>query len=293
MGIDPSRPGLADPMTLASFLLNLVDTTLLVAALGSIALWFWLLGLRTKGVPLVKWGPTPLGPTTATMLMAVAAWLLILIAVPALILAGSNRSPTDVSFAEQIALSTATNAALLLALPAVLRVFGDRSSPKPADVVSPATRIAQGLITCLIVAPVVYGLYGAARLAWSPTKHPLEAMLRARPDAGVAALTFVSSVLFAPAAEELIFRRYLLSWLAGPRDPASPDTRHELAANVVVSIAFAAVHQAQWPTPLALFPLSLVIGWLYLRTGSLAAAIGLHAGFNAIGTLQLYHSILS
>ncbi len=279
-------------MITASFLLDLVDTTLLLAAIGSFALWFWLLGLRTEGVPLVKWGPTPLGPSTATMLTAVAAWLAILIAVPALILAGSNRSPTDLSFAEQIALSTATNAALLLALPAVLRALDDRSISRPADVVSPATRIAQGLITCLIVAPVVYGLYGAAMLAWSPTKHPLEAMLRARPDAGVAALTFISSVLFAPAAEEWIFRRYLLAWLARPHDPASPGARHELSANIVTSTAFAAVHLAQWPTPVALFPLSMAIGWLYLRTGSLAAAIGLHAGFNAIGTLLLYHSIL-
>ena len=42
-------------------------------------------------------------------------------------------------------------------------------------------------------------------------------------------------------------------------------------ANVVVSLLFAGLHADQWPAPVPLFLLSLVLGWLYLRTGGLAA----------------------
>ena len=53
------------------------------------------------------------------------------------------------------------------------------------------------------------------------------------------------------------------------------------------------VHGAQWPAPIALFVLSVVIGYVYHRTGSLIAAICMHATFNGFSTLLLLGSLLA
>ena len=43
----------------------------------------------------------------------------------------------------------------------------------------------------------------------------------------------------------------------------------------------------QWPAPVAIFLLSLGLGALYQRTGSLVASFVLHAAFNGFSTLTL------
>jgi membrane protease YdiL (CAAX protease family) len=55
----------------------------------------------------------------------------------------------------------------------------------------------------------------------------------------------------------------------------------------ITSLLFAAVHGAQWPAPIPLFVLSLAIGIVYARTGSLIAAICMHALFNSFSMLGL------
>jgi membrane protease YdiL (CAAX protease family) len=70
--------------------------------------------------------------------------------------------------------------------------------------------------------------------------------------------------------------------------PLAGRGRRLLAANVLVSALFAAMHFHVWPTPVPLFFLALGLGALYQRTGSLLAPIVLHATFNSISTLLLY-----
>jgi membrane protease YdiL (CAAX protease family) len=53
------------------------------------------------------------------------------------------------------------------------------------------------------------------------------------------------------------------------------------------SILFAAMHLPQWPAPIAIFLLSMALGTVYQRTGSLLAAITMHATFNGINTILL------
>jgi membrane protease YdiL (CAAX protease family) len=59
-------------------------------------------------------------------------------------------------------------------------------------------------------------------------------------------------------------------------------------AIVLTSVLFAYVHAPQWPAPIALFVLALVIGTVYHRTGSLITAVFMHATFNGISTLMMF-----
>jgi membrane protease YdiL (CAAX protease family) len=62
---------------------------------------------------------------------------------------------------------------------------------------------------------------------------------------------------------------------------------------VITSAVFAAVHLPQWPAPLAIFFLSMGLGVVYRRTGSLIASFAMHALFNGFGTLMLFVAILA
>jgi membrane protease YdiL (CAAX protease family) len=58
------------------------------------------------------------------------------------------------------------------------------------------------------------------------------------------------------------------------------------------AMLFALVHEA-WPSPVALLPFGLVVGWLAYRTQSLVPGIVLHALFNAIAVAVLYWSTVA
>jgi membrane protease YdiL (CAAX protease family) len=61
---------------------------------------------------------------------------------------------------------------------------------------------------------------------------------------------------------------------------------------VITSALFAAVHLPQWPAPLAIFFLSMALGIIYQRTGSLFASFLMHALFNGISTMLLFQQML-
>jgi membrane protease YdiL (CAAX protease family) len=84
---------------------------------------------------------------------------------------------------------------------------------------------------------------------------------------------------------------------AQPDQPPATNTPVErrgaaLVGIIITSLIFAALHFDQWPAPIALFLLSVVIGYVYERTGSLLAAICMHAAFNAFSTFFLLSSLL-
>ena len=103
----------------------------------------------------------------------------------------------------------------------------------------------------------------------------------------------VSAAILAPIGEELFFRGFATTaWAraigAGP-------------AIIRGAIFFALVHvvtqldtsfgegaQRALFSFVALLPVALALGWLFLRRGSLYAAIGLHAAFNGIQLLLLF-----
>jgi membrane protease YdiL (CAAX protease family) len=84
-------------------------------------------------------------------------------------------------------------------------------------------------------------------------------------------------LLWGPVVEELVFRAGLQKWLT-----------HRLSsgwlANSITSFLFAGVHYALSGLPatwLVIVP-SIVLGWVYSKTNSLALVIALHASFNLV-----------
>jgi membrane protease YdiL (CAAX protease family) len=92
-------------------------------------------------------------------------------------------------------------------------------------------------------------------------------------DRGNPAIVVLAFVLVAPVAEEIYFRGVVFNaWL------------RERGANVALygsAALFAVIHGSVYAL-LPIFALGLTLAVVYRRTGSLPAAIALHAGFNAI-----------
>ncbi len=73
----------------------------------------------------------------------------------------------------------------------------------------------------------------------------------------------------------------------GHQPAEQPSSRSSNLPILFTSILFATMHLPQWPAPIAIFLLSIALGTVYQRTGSLLASITMHATFNGINTMLL------
>lgn len=214
----------------------------------------------------------------------------------------------------------------LVAFPA----FRWRSKIEPSDLgLFPdhwRLQIRYGVVAALLAAPATYAIQIAATRIWKANEHPVQEMMQERFTPLVALLALLLTVFLAPVVEETLFRGILQRWLtrlfgsgrlsvppplpplaeSAPGDhPPVEWTDEPLVLNlsdsaagepgagmaiVATSIIFAALHGPQWPAPIALFVLSLVLGGVYQKTGSLLVPMVLHGVFNGFSTLlQIAH----
>ncbi|OJW22158.1 MAG: hypothetical protein BGO49_19170 [Planctomycetales bacterium 71-10] len=193
-------------------------------------------------------------------------------------------------------------------------VFRRTSGASLADLGVVPTRLGEqvqvGIVAGLLATPAVYAIHALALKAFPPRLHPVEQMLEVDFSPVMAGVSVLSAVALAPLFEETIFRGVIQGWLARvsreifdfeARKPVVPHTDElaevtppngritaaELPGIVLTSALFAAVHYRQWPTPIPLFILAMVMGLLRWRTGSLLAPIIVHALFNATSTLAM------
>jgi membrane protease YdiL (CAAX protease family) len=147
---------------------------------------------------------------------------------------------------------------------------------------------------------------------WFKYEHPVMEMMKSRPDAVTYVCAGVAAVIVAPIVEEFIFRVVLQGWLeahslrvankrlqfaASAGDSQMPDSQmrwttvpHEDAANlarpgagpiVITSLVFALMHFEQGPSPVPLFVLALVLGYVYRQTHRIVPSVVVHAMLNA------------
>ncbi|WZO98142.1 CPBP family intramembrane glutamic endopeptidase [Isosphaeraceae bacterium EP7] len=306
--------------------------TSLLARLASSALTIVLLsmlyGMLTNWASVLKnrgrigdWLPprVPLSPPWGGAEVAIAflAWFLLqnVFAVAYFYLAMRPADGPGLTFNEMIALSTFSN---LLIVAFLLDLLRRRAGGTLVGTVMPEeglmAQVRLGVRTALLMAPVVLALnLGLVKLwqlvAPDQNVHPLAKMMQSDSSPLTLALAFLAATIAAPATEELMFRVILLGWLVRPRhvsapgdedveDPqptprpgwlADPATR----ANLAVSLAFGLIHFGQWPAPVGIFVLSMALGELYLRTGSLVAPFVAHATFNGVSTVALSLALLN
>lgn len=151
--------------------------------------------------------------------------------------------------------------------------------------------------------------------------HQLLQQIQDTSDPTVLILSLVTAVFAAPIVEELLFRGVIQTGLAALfgkwidkepgrgfplHDEPAPHVEPELdyatpglpfaaivsegpsaaarwSAILITSLGFALLHEA-WSIPL-IFLLSVMLGWLYERTGNLWLVITVHFGFNGVNTL--------
>jgi membrane protease YdiL (CAAX protease family) len=222
-----------------------------------------------------------------------------------------------------MALMTGLNLAILALVPPLLHSF---SGARASDLGLSRSRLGRdtvaGIVAFLAGAPLCYLVMWFATKLWPPRNHPLQQMLQADGATRTFLFAVVAAVVVGPLVEEFLFRGVLLPALAqifdGLRETNSPGTRpgptegiHDplnagpgtsqgppralagVQANLLTSVLFAGLHAGQWPAPVPLFVLSMVLGHLTLRTGRIWPACIMHACFNlfSLCALQLVRVI--
>jgi membrane protease YdiL (CAAX protease family) len=148
--------------------------------------------------------------------------------------------------------------------------------------------LAAGALLAIPVLVVTLALGAILARFLEPSPSPLPG---AADPAGIIA-NLLSAAILAPIGEELFFRGFATTaWAraAGPTAAIVRGAAFFALAHVVtlVDASFGVGAQRAVFSFLALMPVGLALGWLYLGRRSLYAAIGLHAAFNAIQVLLL------
>lgn len=237
-----------------------------IAAVGAVA-WAY---RRLGGRPLWAEEPRPIVPWGAEAVVgAVALYYALLVLMTSL----SNGL---------LAIATA-NVAIAILTPALLRATsGARLGDLGLTSRDLGRNLLRGVVGCALALPVVYLVHYGAVNVWTPNSHPAQDAIAARSSVATTIISLFGAVVAAPLAEEVLFRGVLLGALW-----KVPSPRTALAANAVVSLVFAGLHAAQWPAPIPLFVLSMALGEVYRRSGSLAAPIAMHVCFNALTSVAL------
>jgi uncharacterized protein len=126
-----------------------------------------------------------------------------------------------------------------------------------------------GFVACVL--PVVLCLLATLFMREESNEHPY---LQAIKGGSLEVLFWVSvsAVLIAPILEELFYRVVLQTWLQHIIDARQ--------ALLLTAAIFAAVHRL--PDAIPLFPLALVLGYLYQKQRSFLTIVIIHMLFNAV-----------
>jgi membrane protease YdiL (CAAX protease family) len=232
--------------------------------------------------------------------------------------AASTSAPAPVvPSARMIVLSNAvggvaralTVAVVILLIP---RLFKNRFAGWGIHIRQAPGGILKGLLGFSLMYPFLMafgiGLFFLYSLfTYRMSEHPTFEALQQRLPLAQEILLCGVAIVVAPIAEEVFFRGIVqttliqFSWgllipqlmrpaaaYSIPRD-YRPSPLHRWGAIVITSAAFASLHQ--WDQAPIIFVLSLVLGYVYERTGNLWAPIVLHVAFNSTQITQYFSGI--
>ncbi len=125
-------------------------------------------------------------------------------------------------------------------------------------------------------------LFAARQLGVGEVSPMLESLLGPTADPWTAALVFLSAVVLAPIAEEVLFRGLLLPHLGRSLPP--------FTAIYLGALLFGLLHVSHGVMLIGPLVLGALLGWARLRSRGLLAPILLHVSFNAFATISSWAS---
>jgi membrane protease YdiL (CAAX protease family) len=185
-------------------------------------------------------------------------------------------------------LAVIVQAAVFLGVVRVMVVGADAMRWADMGIIRGASNIARGLafgatyaFPIVIITAVLAAI--AAQIAGAVPASPL-------PPTGTTGgllLHLIAGALIAPAVEEVLFRGFALTaWR-----PALGDRGAIIRTSILFVLAhvlfvggdsFGQAASLAFVGAVARIPVALALGWIFVRTGSLWAPIGLHATYNAV-----------
>ena len=138
--------------------------------------------------------------------------------------------------------------------------------------------IVQSLILLVALLVVIDGLTLAFGYSSVPPFQVIS--YRTAKAAGGLLPLFSAVVLFAPVAEEIVFRGFLYRGFV--RKPG-----HELYAILIITVLWMAVHQQyDWVGLLQIFVIGLLLGWVRWSTGSIGLTMLMHMVANLFASIE-------
>jgi membrane protease YdiL (CAAX protease family) len=235
-------------------------------------------------------GADPLGPPPAgelpdtTLALVLGALLWFVVREAASLVLAETGAPREEGFAVRVVAVTTMN--LVVGLVLLRRATSGTCVPA----LRTGKLVLAGLFGGLVVFAAVGALGIAIRVACEAAGRPVpeqELVEYARSAQGLGLVTLaLGSVVVAPFAEEVCFRGILL--------PAAVRVAGMRAGLAIQALSFGAIHVVSdwklWPLAIPLAVVGWCCGRLYVRTGSLAVAVLVHATFNAINFAGLLAS---
>lgn len=249
-----------------------------VAAAGLALVVAWAVRVRAVRDAIGPRPAAPLADTSAVLVFAIPAWLLLTMVAVVGVSSAGIRAPVALQ-----SVATSVHAAIGVALWIALR----RRMP-----VAPASPVRQ----CVVGVLAGLATFGIVAVAGELLKLGYGAFGVATPEQGVVttvrnasgaerAVVAVGAVLLAPFGEEMFWRATML--------PSLAQRMSATAAVLVQGAAFGAIHfvgaaPSAWPLAIPIAIVGAACGFVYVRTGSIRAAMLAHATFNAIHVAILF-----
>jgi membrane protease YdiL (CAAX protease family) len=262
------------------FLLGLVFLSLgFLSATGSQAVE------RARRTDLAYRGPSPVLAFALVVVVTMLATLVVLAPLSALGLDASSPVATTISLA-------ITAVVYLLVVRAFVVAQGALSW-RDMGIGQPAGAAARELVMGMLLAAPVLVVTLAVGLLLSLWLAPPPSPLPPAGDPAGLALNLLAAAVLAPLGEELFFRGFTTTAWAravGPRRAILQGAVFFAVAHVVTlfDVSFGEGVQRALYSFLALLPVAIALGWVFLARRSLWASIGLHSAFNGLQVILAF-----
>ncbi len=240
-----------------------------VLFVGSLAVWVLILWKKFYGLPALAQKPQE--PVSWPALPVFATFVVAMVLPQFVIGLAVSTDRHSLAAVQWRALAMAVQGLVVIGLlsiagPVRRQDFGWDPATWWSDVLAGAGGFLASLLPVYVVNDLV------SRLGWRPegVKHLFFEILEADSGGALLAWIAVSVIVLAPLAEELTYRVLLQGWCQSQLSPAM--------AILFSSMIFSIVHRI--PDCFPLFPLAVILGYVYHRRRSYVAVVVLHALFN-------------